>query len=263
MLTVNVSGQNPNVQDDFYKGALRSQGDNISFCIWDRAATRDFDQDVAQEIASILLLNSEFFLIEQARDLSGEELLQLVFIVLSDECDVVMGFQLITEIYPEWLAPTRSYLKAPYVAAVTSTDYERLVDVPPGSLIGSQVYTQADNQLIALLRSLGDRAWRRFPYDDPVMMLDHLNQGVLSAAIIWGPRATSLMHQGAVPEGVRFVSLDGALGAVAENIGGMAFSRNRWVIGEIDAAIRVLIEAGVISELIEKHGLIGEPPTLR
>src|SRR5690554_4313810 len=149
-----VAAQNPNVQDEFYSGRLRQQGDTLVFCSWNWSATQEFDAALAQAVSEVLLLDIEIRNIEQTVDVTGEEMLQWIWILLSDQCDLAMGFNLITGIYPGWLAPSRAYLDAPYVAVVANTDYGNLSDVPRGSLIGSQLYTQLDNLLVVNLRAL-------------------------------------------------------------------------------------------------------------
>jgi len=263
LATVSLA-QNPNVQDEFFSGRLRQQGDALVFCTWDRAATGPLDAAIAHKSAEILLLDVRVEVIEQDVDLSGEEMLQWIWVLLSDECDLFLGFNLVTGIYPAWLTPSRPYLDAPYVAAVSNQEYSSLADVPRGSLVGSQLYTQLDNILTVNLREQGEQAdWRRLPYDDPEMLLHHVNEGIIEAGILWGPRYSALLHDGLVPDGVKTVDLPPSLASITDQIGAMAFTRNSWLISEFDAAISELIQSEELARLIREHDIHARVPNTR
>lgn len=259
LFLASAHAQNPNVQDDFFSGRLRLQGDGLTFCTWDWAATREFDNRIAVAVADVLLLDVEVHAVEQSFELSGEELLQWIWVLLSDQCDLFLGFNLITGIYPSWLTPTRAYLDAGYVAVVKEEAYQDLTDVPRGSFIGSQLYTQADNELVVNLRS--DPAWRRLPYDDPDMMIEHVESGLIEAGILFGPRFSRMERAGSIPIGLKAIPLNPALATISESVGGVAFARNAWIVSEFDAAIEVLIDTGYIAELIEELELQSRVPS--
>lgn len=250
----------PLVQDEFFSGQLRQRGDRLGICLWDWSATREFDRSLAHEIASVLLVEVDIYTIAQYSELTEEEMLQELWVALMDQCDIALGFTLASGIYPGWLISTAPYLLAPYVAAVASDEYERLADLPQGSLIGSQLYTQMDSQFIVALRSLGNRGWRRLPYDDPRMLLQHVSQGVIEAGIISGPRLGMLINEHTEFADINHVQLEPILATHFDPIGGVALSRDQWIVAAVDAAVAVLNEMGVISELIDNHGLIALPP---
>lgn len=256
-------GQNPNVQDEFFSGRLRQQGDSLVFCTWEWSATREFDAALALQVSDVLLLDVRVHEVEQHAELTGEEMLQWIWVLLSDECDLAMGFNLTSDIYPSWLTPSRAYLDAPYVAVVTDPEYESLADVPAGRLIGSQLYTQLDNLLVVNLASMGADAWRRLPYDDTGMLVDHVAAGVLEAGIMWGPRFSRMQLEGRIPEQVRAVPIPGALGSVTEQVGAVTFSRNSWIVSEFDAAIVAMIQGGQLAALIAEHALHATVPAGR
>ena len=234
------------------------------FCTWDRAATAAFDAALANKVAEVLLLDVRIHVVEQTVELTGEEMLQWIWVLLSDDCDLFLGFTLITGIYPTWLTPSRAYLDAPYIAVVADADYTSLSDLPRGSLLGSQLYTQLDNVLTVNLREQSNQAqWRRLPYDDPTVLLQHVENGIIQAGILWGPRYSALLQEGHVPEEIRVVDLPAGLASITEHIGAMAFTRNSWIINEFDAAIDALIDSGELMELIADSGLHARAPRSR
>lgn len=176
----------PAVQRDYYDGFTRIQQDSIKVCIRSDSPTKQLDAAVAGELAAVLLLDAEIVEVHWPVRGNNEDLMQRLFIALTDTCDAFMGFALHGEAYPEWLLLTRPYVRADYLVAATNQSYSSLGDVPTGKPIGSQLFSVVDREVLSYLRN-HPGVWRRFPYDNSELMISHLLSGVVEAVVMFGP----------------------------------------------------------------------------
>ena len=241
----------PYIPPERYQERRWLEGDKVTFCIWSVSPTSDLDRRVAEEIGALLLLEVEIHEFTNAVPQVDEAFWEQILIQLSESCDAVMGFALVTAIVPDWLTPTRSYYDGPFVLAVTDPAYTRLGDVPPGSRIGSLLYSTADLRLIeySAVRPEAER-WRRLPFTDPGQMIDFLRRGTIEAGLIWAPS----LGQVADTDDVRAVPLD-PVAAPATPVGMVLLSHNLFLRGQLDLAIAALIEDGVVDRILDETGL--------
>lgn len=241
----------PYIPPERYQERRWLEGDKVTFCIWSVSPTSDLDRRVAEEIGALLLLEVEIHEFTNAVPQVDEAFWEQILIQLSESCDAVMGFALVTAIVPDWLTPTRSYYDGPFVLAVTDPAYTRLGDVPPGSRIGSLLYSTADLRLIeySAVRPEAER-WRRLPFTDPGQMIDFLRRGTIEAGLIWAPS----LGQVADTDDVRAVPLD-PVAAPATPVGMVLLSHNLFLRGQLDLAITALIEDGVVDRILDETGL--------
>ena len=241
----------PYIPPERYQERRWLEGDKVTFCIWSVSPTSDLDRRVAEEIGALLLLEVEIHEFTNAVPQVDEAFWEQILIQLSESCDAVMGFALVTAIVPDWLTPTRSYYDGPFVLAVTDPAYTRLADVPPGSRIGSLLYSTADLRLIeySAVRPEAER-WRRLPFTDPGQMIDFLRRGTIEAGLIWAPS----LGQVADTDDVRAVPLD-PVAAPATPVGMVLLSHNLFLRGQLDLAIAALIEDGVVDRILDETGL--------
>lgn len=249
----------PYVPPELYQEQRRLQEDRITFCIWEVNPTADLDRMVAQEIAAALLVEAEFYVFDQRAPLT-ETFWETVFIHLAERCDVLSGFKIVPEGYPEWLIPSRPYYEAPYVLAVTNEEWSSLADIPPDRVVGSQILTLADYNFQDYLRSIAeDRRWRRFPYTSGEVQLTHLEQGTIAGALIWAPTLHELTGGDPATRGIHLASLN-PLPEQTTLVGLILREYNSLLRAQLDDAIAALIQDGVIDRLLEEHGLPGRAP---
>lgn len=256
-----AQGQQPFVPPEFYDDRRRLGGESLEFCIWSESLTAEFDRDVARELAAVLLLEPNIVEIEPTAGLDEEgEFWENVFIALAESCDAFIGTELVPEMpLPDWLTTTRPYFVAPYVLAVTSSEYARLADVPSGSFIGSRLRSRADLRFLAYQQSLpAGQRWRRIPFDTPERQIEYLLDDSIEGAIMWAPTLARLMKGTPQEHDVRGIPLD-PLPSVERSIGLLLHRRNSLLRTMLDDAIVALAEEGAIEELLTEHGLPGEP----
>ena len=253
----------PYVPPELYQERRRLQEDRITFCIWEVSPTSNLDRDVAQAIGSILLLEVELYVYESRVPLLEDNFWEAIFIHLAEHCDALMGFNIVPEGYPDWLIPSRPYYNGPHVLVVTNENYSRLGDIPNSEIVGSSVYSLADYRFQQYLQSLPqEQRWRRFPYTSEELMLDHLERGVISGAIVWAPSLHEFTDGDPATRGFRTIPLN-PMPAVSTPVGLILREYNTLLRSQLDDAITALIEDGVIADLIEQHGLLSGEPSIR
>src|SRR5215471_10347869 len=139
--------QPPFVPDD-WKFGKRQEANTLHYCV----DTRDPDFPVARKIgaaiaSALLLLPKEHVIGE---NLVGEDLDNLYRVFL-ETCDLYLGFKLIPDAYPQWVALSRAYYRVSYAVAVVDPAWKSLADVPRSQAIGATMGTTADIRLIQYL----------------------------------------------------------------------------------------------------------------
>ena len=245
----------PYVPPETYQERRWLEGSKVTLCVWDVSPTAVIDRRIGEEIGNALLLETDFFEYESGVPHADDRFWEQIYIQLATSCDAVMGFALVSAIVPDWLTPTRPYYEGPYVLAVTNPDYTRLGDIPAGSLIGSMVYTTADLRLIEYLSLQPEgQAWRRFPFSDPALLIDYLERGTIEGALIWAPMLSDATDGDSSARGIRSVPID-PVTAAPTPIGMVLREHNVHLRGQIDRAIEILIEDGVIDAILQEAGL--------
>lgn len=249
----------PYVAPELHSNIRPLRGDTITICTWPGiSSTAAVDRAVAEAIGMVMLLAVDVYEYPFPGVMSSDEFLQLVLIQLGESCDAVAGFQLVPDGFPEWLQPTRAYLRLPYQVLVQQGGPASLGDVPAGSRIGSQVYTEGDVRLLAYLQSAGGSpVWRRFPYDAVATMARHVASGTVAAGIAWQPAIAA--------EADLIASLGLAVVAPApiplghSGVGFALRNDNTFLRAALDAAIEILEQEGVLEEIATEHGLTHLP----
>lgn len=237
----------PAVQRDYYDGFTRIQQDSIRVCVRSDSPTKQLDQAVAAELAAVLLLNIEVIEVHWPVRGNNEDLMERVFIALTDTCDGFMGFALHGDVYPDWLLLTRPYVRADYLVAVTNQSYHSLGDVPPGKPIGSQLFSVVDRELLSYLRN-HPGAWRRFPYDNSELMVSHLQSGVVEAVLLFGPSLYVATNNN--PEGLGlYVINPQPLPQTSLDIGIALTSRNSALVDILSEGLQWLSLDGTLEQL--------------
>jgi ABC-type amino acid transport substrate-binding protein len=248
----------PYVPPELHQDLRRLQGDRITVCIWPGLSpTVALDRAIAEAIGDVLLVQIEIYEYASSGVLSPDEFSEEIYIQLGAHCDAIAGFILATHGFPEWLIPSRPYLNAPFVLVVRDdAPYQSLADVPTGSIIGSQVYTEGDLQLLNYLRAAPEQQrWRRFPYASGEALGRHIAQETLQAGLMWQPSWRAIADAG----GLREASAR-PLPPTTSGVGFVFRVDNDFVRNAIDVAIAALESEGMLSELAEQYGFVHVVP---
>ena len=231
--------------------------EHLRFLIVPDTSTADFDRAVAEEIAGALLLRPSFYEIEvPPGGLQDEEFWNLMFIRLTESCSAMMGGILSPSTQLEdWLTITQPYLSAPYLALTADDSLAALSDLEPRGLLGTPFESTADLVVLNYLQTVPtDQRWRRLPYEDVGLMLDHLEQGVLTAGIVWQPMLVARRPDGLEASGLRAIS-SAPLQSPRRELGILLRSDDTALRTSIDQAISALRDDGTLETLAQDFGL--------
>lgn len=262
LLSLSAHAQRPLVPPGMADERRRVSGDELSFCIHSGTLTAEFDEDLAAEVADVLLLEPEFHTIsgrsipyDYRIGLSAEQ----IFVYLSDNCEAFSGFTLVAGGYPDWLILSRPYLRSTFVLAVTDPDTISLSSIPAGAKIGTRGVTSADIQFALYNQSLpSNQRWRRLPYPDNELLIQRLLDGAIDAAIIWEPALYAATNGDPEAAGIAIARIDGFDPPNVSFSFGLR-SRDTLLRALIDDAITALLEDGVVETLLNEHGIVAEP----
>lgn len=246
---------------ELYDERMRPEGNTLTFCINPLGVLADFERDFAQTIGDTLLTDVSFYEIKandwpskplpfDYRIVLGED---QMFIMLAQECDGFMGF-LLSASNPTWMTLTRPYLSARTVLVRKDGD-AALESLPFGDTIGVRMMAAGDNRLIQYLGAQPEgRTWRRTPYPDNELMLRRLDDGTISAGLIWeyglfgatdgDPAAAGLSYTYALPFPIDPIE-----------IGIATRAEDGYLNGMLSDAIAALVEDGTVEDLLRQHGL--------
>ena len=249
-----AEAQLPNVQREFYEGRRRLEGDRVTFCISGRSHILGVEKGIGRELAAILLLDVDFFVLSATSRFTEESFYEQLFILLHDECDAFMGVNLAADFLPDWLTVTQAYLRAPYVLAHLDT-YKGLNDIPRDRFVGSQAFSRADHYFIAYLQNLPvERRWRRLPYDSVDMMVRHLLEQRIAAGIVWAPALYAVTHGDPTSKGIEVSSLT-PLPDIEASVGMVLQARDVFLRDQLDAAISELVREQIIDDILRRKGI--------
>jgi polar amino acid transport system substrate-binding protein len=254
-LTVVLAQGVPYVPPELYQELRRLQGDKITVCVWPALSpTAPLDRDVASAVSAVLLIDVDVYEYPSIGVLSPDEFLEEVYIQLGAHCDAIAGFTLVADVYPEWLVPTRPYLHAPFVALVRQdSGYARLGDVSAGAIIGSQIYTEGDYQLISYLLALPEgQRWRRFPYASADLLGRHVAARTIEAGLVWQPSWVAIADED-YASGLAVVPASPVPGTVT-GVGFALRSDNDYLRSVLDIALGSMADEGLLGEIAAMHG---------
>lgn len=258
--SVVVFASEPYIPAEFLNRRRRLQGNEITFCVYEDSATYAFDRAVAEEAAHMLLLEPRVFDVQPPPFRTGDsDVLEEMFVLLSDHCDAIVGLALLADTYPDWIVFSRPYYYTPYVLVVADPEYDRLLDIPRDKAIGSQMLTHADWEFISFLSSLPkEQRWQRIPYLNDTVMVERLLDGTLAAALMWAPAYQR--EVAALPDGheVRVVPAS-PLRNMERPVGMAMLSADTFLRVMLDDAIVAMVEDGIMDELLAATETMGRP----
>lgn len=244
---------------EFFEDRLDREGDTIVFCVNEDAMMADFERDLAEEIGNALLLNVEIYNVDPPRptiplDYRLPLIPEQLFLVLVDYCNAMFGFTL-SQGYQDYLSITRPYMDTDYALVFRSDQYQRLTDVPLDERIGTRSMNNGDIALTSYLRTLPEnQRWRRSVYFDNEILIERLLDGTIGAAVIWKPAVYFATEGDPESAGLRLLPVPFAVAPTQIGLGMLA--GDDFVRTSLDEAIAVLVEEGVVAELLARHHLV-------
>jgi polar amino acid transport system substrate-binding protein len=239
----------PYVPDE-WKYGRRQAGTTLQYCLDTRDPDLPIARKIGQAIAQALLL--EPMPHELGQNSVGEDLDNLYRVFL-ESCDVYLGFKLIPDAYPQWLAVTRPYYRTSYVLVTTNTQWKSLADMPHAQAIGATIGTSGDIRLIQYLQALpADGRWSRFPMGSDELALRALLRNTIGAALVWGPSFWALRQSEPDFAKLRIIS-SRPLPDSAVDVGATLLTRESFLRNNVDQAIAALTADGTIQSILDSE----------
>ena len=243
-----ASAQDTPFVPDEWKYGRRQAGSTLQYCLDTRDPDLPIARKIGQAIANALLLEPKP--LELGQNLVGEDLDNLYRVFL-ESCDVYLGFKLIPDAYPQWLAVTRPYYRTSYVVVTTNTQWNSLADMPHAQAIGATIGTSADIRLIQYLQALpADDRWSRFPMGSDELALRALLRDSVGVALVWSPSFWALRQSEPAFAKLRIISAK-PLPDSAVDVGATLLSRESFLRNNIDQAIASLTADGTIQSILD------------
>jgi len=247
LIPIFASAQTPFVQDEWRFGR-RQDGPTLHYCVDERDPDVPVARKIGAVIAGALLLEPKEHAIGEAW--SGEDIDQ-VYPVLIDTCDVFLGFKLIADAYPEWLAITRGYYRTSYVFVTANADWKSLAEVPLSQPIGGTIGTSADIRLMQYIAALRPaERWTHYPITSDEAALTDVSKGKLGAALVWAPSLWALRQNHPEFSGLRTIAPRPLPESNAE-VGAILLARETYLRANVDQAIQALTADGTIDGILK------------
>jgi polar amino acid transport system substrate-binding protein len=245
-----ASAQDTPYVPDEWKYGRRQAGSTLHYCLDIRDPDLPIARKIGQAIAAALLLEAEPH--ELGQNSVGEDLDNLYRAFL-ETCDIYLGFKLIPNAYPQWLAVTRPYYRTSYVIVAANTQWNAIADMPPTQAIGATIGTSADIRLIQYLQSLpADRQWSRFPMGSDELALRALLSGSIGAALVWGPSFWAMRQKDPAIAKLRLIS-PRPLPESSIAVGATLLARESFLRTTVDQAIASLTADGTIQDILDSE----------
>jgi len=247
--------ETPFVPDE-WKYGRRQDGSTLQYCLDVRDPDLPVARRIGKAIAEALLLTPKPH--EIGQNAIGEDIDNLYRVFL-ETCDVYLGFKLIPDAYPSWLAVTRPYYRTSYVMVTTDTKWNSLADMPRSLAIGATIGTSADIRLIQYLQALApDDRWSRFPMGSDELALRALMRGTVGAALVWAPSFWALRQADPAFANIRIIS-EKPLVSSAVEVGATLLAKETFLRSNIDQAIASLAADGTIQSILDSEKFPAAP----
>jgi polar amino acid transport system substrate-binding protein len=241
-----AAAQTPFVPDD-WKFGKRQDPSALYYCIDARDPDFPIARKIGLAIAGALLLRPKEHVIGE--NLVSEDLDNLYRVFL-ETCDLYLGFKLIPDAYPQWLAVTRPYYRVPYVLAVTNPDWKSLADMPRSQAIAATIGTSADLRLVQYLQALApSQRWSRFPMANDEFGLRAVLRGTAGAALVWAPALWALQTSDKDIAKLRTIAPN-PLPVTTADVGAVLLANETFLRTNVDQAIASLTADGTIQAIL-------------
>jgi len=245
----------PYVPDE-WKYGRRQTGSTLQYCLDTRDPDLPIARQIGQAIAQALLLEPKPH--ELGQNSVGEDLDNLYRVFL-EICDVYLGFKLIPDAYPPWLAVTRPYYRTSYVLVTANNQWHSLADMPRTQAIGATIGTSADIRLVQYLQALpADERWSRFPMGSDELALRALLRNTIGAALVWGPSFWALRQTDPALTNLRIISSKPMPDSTVD-VGSTLLARETFLRSNVDQAIASLAADGTIQSILDSEKFPAAP----
>ena len=251
-----ASAQDTPYVPDEWKYGRRQTGATLQYCLDTRDPDLPIARKIGQAIAQALLLEPKPS--ELGQNSVGEDLDNLYRVFL-ESCDVYLGFKLIPDAYPPWLAVTRPYYRTSYVLVTANNQWNSLADMPRAQAIGATIGTSADIRLVQYLQTLpADGRWSRFPMGSDELALRALLRNTIGVALVWGPSFWALRQSDPTFANLRIISSKPLPDSMVE-VGATLLARESFLRSNIDQAIAFLTADGTIQSILDSEKFPATP----
>ena len=247
------------VPRDLYTDTLRQDGNSIAFCYNPDGMMAEFEQELAETIGSVLLVEPTLVPMPNGRiptnplDYRLPYLEEALFIMLAERCDVIMGYVLANSA-PDWILLTRPYMSTGNLLVTRDADIASLADLPHDQRIATRSMSVSDNRLASYLNTLPkDQRWKRSTLYHNERILEQLDSGEVGAAVIWEP-ALYFATEGD-PQAAGYHILPLPFTDRRTDIGMATRSNNTYLNSILGDAIAELIADGTLEDLIQSYNL--------
>ncbi len=250
-----LAQETPFVPDE-WKYGRRQDGSTLQYCLDVRDPDLPVARRIGKAIAEALLLTPKPH--EIGQNAIGEDIDNLYRVFL-ETCDVYLGFKLIPDAYPSWVAVTRPYYRTGYVMVTTDPKWSSLADMPRSLAIGATIGTSADIRLIQYLQALApDDRWSRFPMGSDELALGALMRGTVGVALVWAPSFWALRQADPAFANIRIIS-EKPLVSSAVDVGATLLAKETFLRSNIDQAIASLAADGTIQSILDSEKFPAAP----
>jgi polar amino acid transport system substrate-binding protein len=246
------AAETPFIPDE-WKIGRRQTGSTLQYCLDERDPDLPVARRIGQAIAQVLLLEPKPH--EIGGDFGGEDLDNLYRLFL-ETCDVFLGFKVIPDAYPPWLAVTRPYYRTSHIVVTADRSWNALADMPRSLALGATIGTSADIRLVQYLQALPPESrWNRFPMGSDEFALRALSKNTIGAALVWAPSFWALRSDAAFA-GLRVIA-SRPLPQSPVDVAATLLSRESFLRSNIDQAIAALTADGTIQTILESEKFPG------
>ncbi len=223
----------------------------LRYCVDPRDPSWELAGDIADALAQGLLLEPQRYVVP-SRIVSQD--ITKVYKIMLEHCDLYLGFKLIPQGYPNWLALSRPYYDAQYVFVTADPDLHRLADLAPARPIAATMGTAAHLRLVSYLTALPrDERWPTYPMGTNELSLASLLNGTADVALVWGPTFWARQRQDAAYADLHIIAPD-PLPPMTLGVGAVLLSNETFLRTAVDEAIAALSEDGTIAGILERYG---------
>jgi polar amino acid transport system substrate-binding protein len=241
---------------DEWKYGRRQTGSTLQYCLDARDPDLPIARKIGEAIAQALLLEPKVH--EIGGNTVGEDIDNLYRVFL-ESCDLYLGFKLIPDAYPTWLAVTRPYYRTSYILVTANAQWNSLADMPRALAIGATIGTSADIRLIQYLQALpADSRWSRFPMGSDELALRALLRDTVGVALVWGPSFWALRQGDPAFAALRIISSK-PLADSAVDVGATLLARESFLRNNVDQAIASLTADGTIQSILDSEKFPAAP----
>ncbi len=261
----------PVISPEFLDERRSLDDDSITFCLNPDSALMEFDRDIAQAIADVLLLDADFYelvspVAPYRYDYRLPQSEAQLFLNITNNCDAIAGYRLTADSVPQWLTVSRPYLETRVAFVTTDENYRSFADLPAREEIGVRMGATGHRELRAHLRTLpAEQRPIQVPYPTNELLIERLRDGSLSTILVW-ELAPILASEGD-PGGLGIKATFPPPFPIQPLLFGVAIPRqDTFLRGLVDDAIEELVSTGAVEDILSRHvpggaGEAARPPS--